>query len=61
MSAGSLLERVDHLWTAGGSLTRRFGDHLRLGVGATLVRRVSNLQDFSYQNLTYGLTGEFVP
>ena len=58
---GASLERVDHLWTGGGSLLRRFGDRLRLGGTVMWVERISNCPEFSYRGLRYGLQGEILP
>ena len=41
----SLDERVDHRYTAGATLLRRFGDSLRIGGHVVWARRVSNLPD----------------
>jgi hypothetical protein len=58
---GVSLERVDHLWTGGGSLLRRLGDRLRLGGTVMWVERTSNFPEFSYRGLRYGLQGEILP
>jgi hypothetical protein len=57
----ALARRVDHLWTAGGSLLRRFGGSVRVGGTLLWTRRVSNFAGFSYQGLSYGLQAEVVP
>ena len=56
-----LADRVDHRYTAGFSLVRRFGESVRLGGHVTWARRVSSLPFFSYQGVRYGLTAEVVP
>jgi hypothetical protein len=56
-----LADRVDHRYTAGFSLVRRFGETLRLGGHVTWARRVSSLPLFSYEGFRYGLTAEVAP
>lgn len=56
-----LANRVDHRWTAGAGLMRRFGDQFRIGGHIDWARRVSTLPFFSYQGLRYGLTAEVLP
>jgi hypothetical protein len=53
--------RVDHLYSAGGSLLRRFSDSFRLGVSGTYYRRVSTIPGNSYDRWVYGLSAELVP
>jgi hypothetical protein len=60
-SPAALADRVDHRYTAGFSLVRRFSESLRLGGHVGWARRVSSLPLFSYQGLRYGLTAEVVP
>jgi hypothetical protein len=57
----SLNPRVDHRYTAGASLLRRFGESLRIGGHLVWARRVSSLPDFSYEGLRYGFTAEVRP
>jgi hypothetical protein len=57
----TLADRMDHRYTAGFSLVRRFGQSLRLGGHLSWARRVSSLPLFSYEGLRYGLTAEIVP
>lgn len=57
----SLNERVDHRYTAGATLLRRFGNSLRIGGHVVWARRVSSLPDFSYEGVRYGLTAEVRP
>ena len=65
LSAGTyrfhLANRIDHRWTAGAGLMRRFGDQFRIGGHIDWARRVSTLPFFSYQGLRYGLTAEVLP
>lgn len=56
-----LANRLDHRWTAGAGLLRRFGDQVRIGGHIDWARRVSTLPFFSYQGLRYGLTAEVLP
>ena len=59
--AFSLNARVDHRYTAGASLLRRFGESLRIGGHLVWTRRVSSLPDFSYEGVRYGFTAEVRP
>jgi len=54
-------QRVDHLWTTGGSILRRFGDSVRIGGTLSWSRRVSNAPGFSYEGFRYGVQAEVVP
>jgi hypothetical protein len=56
-----LADRLDHRWTAGVGLTRRFGDSIRIGGHLDWARRVSSLPFFSYEGLRYGLNAEVLP
>jgi hypothetical protein len=56
-----LSPRIDHRWTGGLALTRRFSEQVVLGGHVTWARRVSSLPLFSYEGLTYGLTAEVLP
>jgi hypothetical protein len=58
---GVSFPRVDHLYTVGGGLFRRFSDSLRLGGTVTYYRRVSTLPGESYDRWVYGISGELVP
>jgi hypothetical protein len=60
-NALNLAPRLDHRWTAGAGLLRRFGDSVRIGGSVNWYRSVSNLPQFSYQGVRYGLTAEIVP
>lgn len=53
--------RVDHLYSATGTLLRRLGDSTRVGATLSWVRRVSTLDIESYEGLRYGLTAEVTP
>ena len=57
----SLNARIDHRYTAGATLLRRFGDSLRIGGHVVWARRVSSLPDFSYEGVRYGFTAEVRP
>ncbi len=56
-----LASRVDHRWTGGLTLYRRFGDAVRIGGHLLWARRVSNLPTFSYEGVRYGLSAQFIP
>ncbi|HVQ32222.1 MAG TPA: hypothetical protein VMV21_21660, partial [Vicinamibacteria bacterium] len=56
-----LNDRVDHRYTLGATLLRRLGDSVRVGGHVAWARRVSSLQPFSYEGLSYGLTAEVRP
>lgn len=58
---GIQYQRIDNVWSAGGSLLRRFGN--RLAVGGTAVHswRATNAEGKNYGNTRYGLTAEFSP
>jgi hypothetical protein len=58
---GLLFPRVEHLYTAGGSLLRRFSDSVRIGGTATYYRRVSTIPGNSYERWVYGVSAEIVP
>jgi hypothetical protein len=53
--------RVDHLYSAGGSLLRRFSDSVRVGGTVTYYRRVSTIPGYSYERWVYGVSAEIVP
>ncbi len=53
--------RVEHLYSAGGSLLRRFSDSIRVGGTVTYYRRVSTMPGYSYDRWVYGVSAEFVP
>ncbi|HET8645341.1 MAG TPA: hypothetical protein VFO85_07620, partial [Vicinamibacteria bacterium] len=59
--AGVPLLRRDRLLTAGGSLGRRLGDGVRIGVSLERLRRTSNHPGASYEGWRYGLTGDVAP
>jgi hypothetical protein len=59
--SGVPLSRVDHLYTTGGNLLRRFSDSLRVGGTVTYSRRVSTFPGNSYNRWVYGVAAEFVP
>jgi hypothetical protein len=56
-----LADRLDHRWTAGIGLQRRFGSSVRAGGHISWARRASSIPYFSYEGLRYGLTAEIVP
>ena len=53
--------RVDHLYSVGGSLLRRFSDSVRVGGTVTYNRRVSTLPGNSYEQWVYGVSAAIVP
>jgi hypothetical protein len=53
--------RVEHLYTVGGGLLRRFSDSVRVGGTVTYYRRVSTLPGNSYDRWVYGVSAEIVP
>jgi hypothetical protein len=53
--------RVEHLYSAGGSLLRRFSDNVRIGGTVTYYRRVSTIPNNSYERWVYGVSAEIVP
>ena len=53
--------RVEHLYTVGGGLLRRFSDSVRVGGTVTYYRRVSTLPGNSYDRWVYGISAEIVP
>ncbi len=59
--SGVSFPRVEHLYSAGGSLLRRFSDSLRVGGTVTYYRRVSTLPGNSYDRWVYGVSAELVP
>ncbi len=59
--SGVPFPRVDHLYSAGGSLMRQFSESFRAGVSATYYRRVGTIPGQSYDRWTYGVTAEIVP
>jgi hypothetical protein len=60
-SSLALFDRLDHRWSAGLGLTRRFGDTVRIGGQVSWVRRVSSLPLFSYEGTRYGVSAEIIP
>jgi hypothetical protein len=58
---GASFPRVDHLYSVGGSLLRRFSDSVRVGGTVTYYRRVSTLPGNSYDRWVYGVSAEIVP
>jgi putative beta-barrel porin BBP2 len=58
---GVTSRRVDHLFSAGGSVLRRLGERVRVGGNVSWGRRVSTIADFSYEEVVYGLQAEIVP
>jgi hypothetical protein len=60
-SGDGFAHRVDHLWTAGGSLLRRLGGSASIGGTVIWARRVGNLPGTSYQDLRYGVQAEMFP
>ena len=59
--SGVPFPRVDHLYTVGGSLLRRFSDSVRVGGTVTYYRRVSTVPLNSYDRWVYGVSAEIVP
>ena len=53
--------RVEHLYSVGGSLLRRFSDSVRVGGTVTYYRRVSTIPLNSYDQWVYGVSAEIVP
>ncbi len=53
--------RVEHLYSAGGSLLRRISDSIRVGGTVAYYRRVSTLPAYSYDRWVYGVSAEIVP
>ena len=53
--------RVEHLYSVGGSLLRRFSDSVRVGGTVTYYRRVSTLPGNSYDRWVYGVSAAIVP
>ena len=53
--------RVEHLYSFGGSLLRRFSDSVRVGGTVTYYRRVSTIPGNSYERWVYGVSAEIVP
>jgi Putative beta-barrel porin 2 len=58
---GIPFDRVEHLYTAGGTLLRRLSDNLRIGGTVTYYRRLSTIPGNSYDRWLYGVSAEFVP
>jgi Putative beta-barrel porin 2 len=52
---------VQHLYSAGGSVLRRFSDNIRIGGTVTYYRRVSTIPNNSYGRWVYGVSAEIVP
>jgi hypothetical protein len=59
--SGVPFPRVEHLYSAGGSLLRRFSDTVRIGGTVTYYRRVSTIPANSYDRWVYGVSAEIVP
>jgi hypothetical protein len=59
--SGVSFPRVDHLYTAGGSLLRQFSASFRIGGVVTYYRRVSTIPGQSYERWVYGVSAELVP
>jgi hypothetical protein len=59
--SGVPFPRVEHLYTAGGSLLRRFSDNFRVGATVAYYRRVSTIPLNSYDRWVYGVSAELVP
>ena len=59
--SGVPFPRVEHLYSVGGSLLRRFSDNVRIGGTVTYYRRVSTLPGTSYERWVYGVSAEVVP
>ena len=53
--------RVEHLYSVGGSLLRRFSDSVRVGGTVTYYRRVSTIPGNSYDRWVYGVSAAIVP
>jgi hypothetical protein len=59
--SGVPFPRVEHLYSAGGTLMRRFSDAVRVGGTVTYYRRVSTIPGYSYDRWVYGVSAEIVP
>ncbi len=59
--SGVPFPRVEHLYSAGGSLMRRFSDSVRIGGTVTYYRRVSTIPFNSYDRWVYGVSAAIVP
>jgi hypothetical protein len=59
--SGVSFPRVEHLYSTGFSLLRRFSDSLRAGATATYYRRVSTIPGQSYDRWVYGISAELLP
>jgi hypothetical protein len=59
--SGVSFPRVDHLYSAGGSLLKRVSESFRLGGTATYYRRVSTIPGQSYERWVYGVSAELAP
>jgi hypothetical protein len=53
--------RVEHLYSVGGSLLRRFSDSVSVGGTVTYYRRVSTIPGNSYDRWVYGVSAAIVP
>lgn len=58
---GVSFPRVEHLYTVGGSLLRRFSDSVRVGGTVSYNRRVSTIPLNSYDRWVYGISAEIAP
>ncbi len=61
MVEGVPFDRVEHLYTAGATLLRRFSDNVRIGGTVTYYRRLSTIPFNSYDRWIYGVSAEVVP
>jgi hypothetical protein len=59
--SGVPFSRVDHLYSVGGTLLRRFSESFRAGGAVTYYRRVSTVPGQSYERWVYGISAELVP
>jgi len=59
--SGVPFPRVEHLYTVGGSLLRRFADSVRVGGTVSYNRRVSTIPRNSFERWVYGISAEIVP
>lgn len=58
---GALVRRVDHQWSEGATLLRRFGDSVRIGGILSVQKRTSTFAVLSYKSLVYGVQAEVIP
>lgn len=57
----ALVRNVDHVWTVGGSLLRRFREGVFLGGTLAWSRRTGTLPGAGYDRLVYGLQAQVTP